>query len=213
MAKIGGMPNVVFSLYGVLLEGPGPEDRQRIEAAAGVEDPEAFWRVYSQLRPEYEAGLISDKQWWQKVANRAGLVEFSIAEAVAADFGARLDANEDMVAYAEQLIDEGHQVGVLANLPVGLARLVRAKHTWLGDLAAVAMSCDIGVAKPDPRAYAVAVDALGATVKDTLYFDANPSWVAGAREVGLRSYLISGVPSVKQVLATEPRKAPRNKRG
>lgn len=205
------MPNVLFSLYGVLLDGTGPQDRARIEAAAGVEDKETFWRVYSQLRPTYDAGLISDQQWWRQVANKAGLLDFSIAEAVAADFGARLDANEDMVAYAIQLIDEGHQVGVLANLPDGLARLVRAKHTWLNDLAAVVMSCDVGVAKPDPRSYAVAVDALGATVKDTLYFDANPSWVAGAREVGLRSYLADDVDAVKRVLATEPRKAPKRR--
>ena len=59
------------------------------------------------------------------------------------------------------------------------------------------LSCDIGVAKPDPEAYHVAVDALGAQAKDTHFFDDRLDFVEGAQRVGLHAQLFTGIDSVR----------------
>lgn len=84
-----------------------------------------------------------------------------------------------MVALVKGLIGEGYSVGILSNIPTTLAGQVRKKQPWLEDCAAVTFSCDIGVAKPHPEAYRVAVDALSAQPKDTHFLmTASTTWRA-----------------------------------
>ena len=62
------------------------------------------------------------------------------------------------------------------------------------------MSCDIGLIKPDPRAYAVALDAMGVSAKDTVYVDADPVNVAAAAELGMQAVHFTGIESVREAL-------------
>nr|WP_255567741.1 HAD-IA family hydrolase [Corynebacterium sp. TAE3-ERU16] len=103
-----------------------------------------------------------------------------------------MDEDADAVAYVGELIDSGHRVGLLSNIPTFLAERVRARHTWLERFDAVTMSCDIGVAKPDPGAYRAACAALGAEPGEVLFFDDNPVNVAAAREFGMRAVEVTG---------------------
>lgn len=193
---------LLFDLYGVLMRPPSPADQRLLEDALGVQDLARFWGTYEELRPPYEAGLVSDERWWTTLARRCGLGEIDTSQAVAADIAGCLEADLEMVAFVQSLIDAGHPVGVLSNIPTGLAAIVRREHPWLEDFAAVTLSCDIGVTKPEAQAYLVAVDALGGTLKDTIFFDDRDDFVRGAWEVGLRAERFDGIDSVRAALAT-----------
>ena len=78
------------------------------------------------------------------------------------------------------------KVGVLSNtLPslreslahYGLARYVDGFFA----------SCALGVAKPDPRAFLLALEGLGLAPEETLYLDDDPENVEAARRLGLRA--------------------------
>lgn len=201
--RVVDMSAYLFDFYGVLLRPLSAEYRQRLEETVGVRDDAArarFWRAYEDLRPPYDVGLVSDARWWQRVAVEAELGKFDVARAVTTDFAGCLDCDEEMVQLALSLVEEGHTVGVLSNLPTGLAMLVRAKHLWLEELAAVTLSCDIGVAKPEREAYAVAVDALGCAAREVLFIDDRPDFIAGARAAGLRTHLFRGRAGLEAVL-------------
>lgn len=195
-----GTTKYLFDFYGVLLQGHNAQDRRNLEQIVGAKDPEKFWTVFDELRPVLDAGLVSEERWWEQVRVRVGLPHFDFAEAVAADFDTCLDINEDVVACALELVDGGATVGALSNIPLGLARRVREKHTWLEDFAAVTLSCDIGLAKPDPRAYEVAVDAMGGGAKNTLFIDDRTDNLAGARAVGLQTHLFESLDGLRAVL-------------
>ena len=77
---------------------------------------------------------------------------------------------------------------------------MRAQHPWLTECAAVTLSCDIGVAKPHPEAYRVAVDALAAQPKDTHFFDDSIDYIEGATYCGLHTHLFTGIDSAREVL-------------
>ena len=62
-------------------------------------------------------------------------------------------------------------------------------------------SCDIGVDKPDAAAYRVAVDAMGAKLTSTVYFDHREQWVEAAAELGMRAILFTDPDDVRKALA------------
>ena len=195
------MPKLLFDMYGVLMRPATPESHADLERLLAPPDPEAMWEAYGFYRPDYDAGIFSDSHYWNAVAARAGLGEVSVAEAVVRENSGLLEADADMVALVKGLIGEGYSVGILSNIPTTLAGQVRKKQPWLEDCAAVTFSCDIGVAKPHPEAYRVAVDALAAQPKDTHFFDDRIDYVEGANYCGLNAHLFRGIDSVREVLS------------
>lgn len=193
------MTALLFDLFGVLLRERTDAGRRRVEYAVGGDA--AIWPVYDDLRPAYDSGNVSDERFWRQLQVRAGLDPFDISEAVVADWESRSAEDPEMVSLVLSLLDDGVCCGLLSNLPAGLAKQARERHPWLSRLDAVTMSCDIGVAKPDPRAFAVALDAMGTTVKDTVFVDADPANVRAAEEFGMRSVLFTGPESVREALA------------
>lgn len=192
------MKAVLFDLFGVLLKERDDAGRRRVELAVGGDA--AIWPIYEDLRPAYDSGDVGDERFWRQLQVRAGLEPFDITEAVAADWESTMQEDEEMVSFALSLIDDRVCTGILSNLPAGLAKRARAEHEWLERVDAVTMSCDIGLIKPDPRAYAVALDAMGASAKDTVYVDADPVNVAAAAELGMQAVHFTGIESVREAL-------------
>lgn len=192
------MKAVLFDLFGVLLKERDDAGRRRVELAVGGDA--AIWPIYEDLRPAYDSGDVGDERFWRQLQVRAGLDPFDITEAVAADWESTMQADEEMVSFALSLIDDSVCTGILSNLPAGLAKRARAEHEWLERVDAVTMSCDIGLIKPDPRAYAVALDAMGVSAKDTVYVDADPVNVAAAAELGMQAVHFTGIETVREVL-------------
>lgn len=192
------MTAVLFDLFGVLLKPRTDSGRRRVELAVGGDA--RIWPIYEELRPAYDSGDVSDERFWRQMRVRAGLDSFDISEAVAADWESSMEEDSEVVSLVTQFIDDRWCCGVLSNLPAGLAKRVRAEYAWLDRVDAVTMSCDIGVAKPDPRAFAVAVDAMGVHAKDTIFFDAEQANIAAAEEAGLQAVLFTGPDSIRKAL-------------
>lgn len=196
------MDALLFGLSGLVLEPRTAAGRAQVESAAGVmDDPVAFWRGYDDLRPSYEVGDVSDARWWRQLAIRARLDDPDIQEAVAADVETLSRPRREMVDVILDLVDSGFTCGAIDNVPPVLAMHLRRSHPWLDDLAAVTFSCDIGVAKPDPEALRVAIDAMGVKTASTLYVDYRQDWVDAAGQLGMSALVATDPASIKQALA------------
>ena len=191
------MATLLFDLYGVLMRSATLAGHAELEEYVRPVNPDHFWSTYEEFRPAYDAGHLSDSQYWGRIRALTDLAPFDVSQAVELDTEHLLEADEEMVNLVLRFIGEGHSVGILSNVPAALGAKVRASQPWLEECAAVTLSCDIGVAKPDPEAYHVAVDALGAQAKDTYFFDDRPDFVAGAQRVGLNAHLFTGPDSVR----------------
>lgn len=77
--------------------------------------------------------------------------------------------------------------GLIANVTAEEAQRLRADEELMAAFDVVVLSSDIGVAMPDHRAFAVAVEALGARPGATLFVDTHPEHCAAAAEMGLRN--------------------------
>ncbi len=64
------------------------------------------------------------------------------------------------------------------------------------------LSHEIGLRKPDPRAFQYAIDDLGVSVEKILFLDDRPEHVAAATALGLDAHQAFGVEGVREVLAS-----------
>ncbi|MEJ5927900.1 HAD family phosphatase [Corynebacterium sp. H128] len=189
--------NLLFDLYGVLLKTQSPSALKALEDATGS-GPE-LWPVYWDLRPDFDAGRVTAEEYWEQVKQRLQLEAFDVQQAIEADYAGWLEPDPEMVDLVTSL-GEQHRVGLLSNIPEGLAERVKERHTWLRDFHSVAMSCDIKVEKPDPEAYRKALELLGTKPEETHFFDDNEANVAAAEEFGLIAHHFTGVETLKAVL-------------
>lgn len=89
-------------------------------------------------------------------------------------------------ALLQDLKARGFKVGVLSNTLPSLRESL-AHHGLDGYVDGFFASCSLGVAKPDPRAFQMALEALDLAPEDTLYLDDDPENVEVARRLGLRA--------------------------
>jgi putative hydrolase of the HAD superfamily len=138
-------------------------------------------------------GRLAERAYWARRAERAAPLLGTGAD-TASLMHVLFSAPPDDVLRPETvaLMDDARAAG----LPVGI--LTNDLHDfhgpeWMDDLgvfAAVDALVDgslTGVLKPDPRAYALAIDALGAAAESIVFVDDQPGNVAGGTSAGLRA--------------------------
>ena len=98
----------------------------------------------------------------------------------------RLDAYDDVAPALTKLRERGIRTGILSNgEPTMLADA--ARHAGLTDLLDDILSAEeVGVFKPDPRVYQLAVDRLGVAANHIAFMTANAWDAHGAAAFGLQ---------------------------
>lgn len=189
----------LFDLYGVVMKVQGPEQFERVARAIGEPGKTELLReVYKELRSDLNAGRVSELDYWQQVQARVGLLDFDFGEAMAADYAGVTEIDGEVQAFITELKKQGHTVGILANIPLGVARKLREVHgPWLDSLDAVLLSCDIDAAKPDPRAFQLAIAALGVPAGQITFIDDRRINVAAAREAGMTAVQYNNLDALK----------------
>jgi HAD superfamily hydrolase (TIGR01549 family) len=98
----------------------------------------------------------------------------------------------DGAADAVRAASQRFKLGLLTNGPADIQRLKIEQSGLAEYFDAVVISGEAGVGKPNPEAFSRIVDALGATVEETVMV--GDSWqrdVQGARRTGIRPIWIS----------------------
>jgi len=109
-------------------------------------------------------------------------------------FGAALhDIPAETVTVLQQLKQRGKQLGLISNADVmEVAEWDRSPIACMFD--ATLLSCHVGMAKPDPKIYETCLRQLGVSSVEAVYVgDGGSSELAGARDVGMTTVMITGV--------------------
>lgn len=137
-----------------------------------------------------QLGYITSEEFWTGIGRRLGLQQpAEIAELRRAFWsGDRLD--EELVTILRHLHRLGYRVGLLSNGPTDLA-------AYIGQLTgeafdALVVSGRIGVMKPAPLAYQLALQQLGTRAEETVFVDDMPSNIAAASRLGLHAIHFRG---------------------
>jgi HAD superfamily hydrolase (TIGR01509 family) len=104
----------------------------------------------------------------------------------------------DVVPFLESARADGIRVALVSNCAANTRAMLAAKG--LLDLAdAAILSCEVGVAKPAPEIYQIALTELGVLAAEAIFLDDQPRFCEGAAAVGIRAIQV-----VRPGIASKP---------
>ena len=110
-------------------------------------------------------------------------------------------AIEGTVALLRELKDRGHRVCALSNWSADTFPIAQARFPFLGWFERIIISGAVGLAKPDPALFRLALDELGLAPARTLFIDDMPANVAAARALGMEAVRFEGPQPLRAELA------------
>jgi HAD superfamily hydrolase (TIGR01509 family) len=179
---------VIFDIGGVLEFTPATGWAERWEARLGL-PPGEIDRRCTELWVAGSVGEVTEAQVRAQVAANLNLDPRHLEAFMADLWHEYLGApNEDLIAYVRAL-GSRCRLGILSNSFVG----ARERERDIVDLVDDAVySHEIGINKPDPRAFAIVCDRLRSRPEDCLFVDDHPPNIAAAEAFGMQAFLFTG---------------------
>ncbi len=180
----------VFDAYGTLFDVHSAAARLRGRLGEQADSVSSLWRD-KQLQYTWLRSLMErHADFWQVTGDALdyALEAHGIADdALRADLMAAyraLDAYPEVPEVLEQIMTAGLKTAILSNgAPAMLASAVESSGLGAG-LDAVLSVEELGIYKPSPRVYQLAVDRLGVPPERISFQSSNPWDAAGAKSFG-----------------------------
>ncbi|MBN2146401.1 MAG: HAD family phosphatase [Anaerolineales bacterium] len=137
----------------------------------------------SQTAVRAMVGEISIDQHWEAVRHSLG-VQPAEWPAFIRQFWAADWINEPLIAYVRTLRPQ-YKIGLLSNAWNDLRHELEARFAIADLFDAMIISAEVGLAKPDPRIYRLAVERLGVQPGEAIFIDDRLENVLAARQEGL----------------------------
>jgi 2-haloacid dehalogenase len=188
---LGGLKAVAFDAYGTLFDVHAPMARLAGEIGPNAALVSELWRQ-KQLQYTWLRSLMRDyADFWQVTCDALdyALAAHGIENAELRDkllaLYRDLDACDDAASTLTTLRERGVATAILSNGSPDMLQQAVA-HAELSDRLDHVLSVDsVGIYKPDPRTYQLAVDAFALPPGEIGFVSANGWDVAGAAHFGL----------------------------
>jgi 2-haloacid dehalogenase len=203
MARIEGVKACVFDAYGTLFDVHSAVERLRDQVGPQATDISNTWRV-KQLEYTWLRALMGRHiDFWQITSDaldyalEAHGADGDVLRQPLLDAYLTLDAYPEVPDVLRRLKERGLQTAILSN---GEPKMLAsgADSAGIDGLLDMILSVeDVGIYKPSPKVYQLAVDRLGVAA-DEIAFQSSNSWdVHGAAEFGFRAVWINrrGMPT------------------
>jgi putative hydrolase of the HAD superfamily len=176
---------VIFDIGGVLLRTDDTSGRDAWEQRLGLATGELERLVFgSAISQQAALGLVSEDAVWAHMATTFGL-NAAQQQALEHDFWSGEQLDTTLVQYLRALRPR-YRTAFLSNAWSG-AREVHTHRYKIADAVDVmVLSCEVGLAKPDPRIYRLTAERLGVPPEAAVFVDDIERNVIAAREVGMR---------------------------
>jgi epoxide hydrolase-like predicted phosphatase len=175
---------VVFDIGGVLEVTPPTGWQQRWSARLGLSD-ERFRSLLADAGRAGSLGHIDLEQYTAIVRERLGLDAAQTVALMDDIWHEYLGTpNTELIRYFTELRGRV-RTGILSNSFVGAREREQERYGFEDRCDAIAYSHEIGVMKPDPRAYTTVCDLLGVEPHEAVLLDDLERCVAGAEAVGM----------------------------
>jgi glucose-1-phosphatase len=175
---------VIFDMGGVLLRTEDKGPRERLAARLGL----TYKALYRQIFDNESAllatvGKVSSQDHWKAVQTALSLQDDELLR-LKDEFweGDRLD--QELLEYIRSLRPR-FKTGLLSNAWDELRQLLETRYKILDYFDDVIISAEIGVAKPDPRIYDLAVRRLEVVPEKAVFVDDFIENIESARQSGL----------------------------
>lgn len=185
---------VLIDLYDTLVWTDWPVLRERIEERAALSG-RALLDGFERTRVARSIGTYGSLEGdLAEVLKEAGLerddaLVRELAETITTFLQNGVHLWEDSLPTLRQLRSRDVRTAVVSNCDHGTGPVIERLGLY-AETDAVVLSFEAGVAKPDPRIYRKALEALAAAPEEAVFVDDQPAYCEGAESAGIRPYLI-----------------------
>jgi putative hydrolase of the HAD superfamily len=189
MAHIDAYDGIIFDYGGVLAHHQTPEDQARLAAVAGIPLPEFGEFYWSQLRLDYDKGVLSGTEYWLAIASCARVTLTPEQIEILTEFDSLSWMNYDhaMWDWIETLRAAGKRLAILSNMPRDLGEVLRTRTRRFQDFDHVTLSYEVGSVKPEPLIYHDCLTGIATPGNRTLFLDDRIVNVHAAEELGIHA--------------------------
>jgi FMN phosphatase YigB (HAD superfamily) len=175
---------VIFDVGGVLLRTHDQSGRRKWETRMGLKPGELAHLVFdSELGYQAQVGQVSIEEVWAWVGTHLDLSPGELAT-LKRDFWAGDRLDQELCDYIRGLRPR-YLTGMLSNNWAPDGRVMAQKLGIADCFDVFVTSAEIGVMKPDPRIYQIALDRLGLTPPEAIFVDDFVENVEAARRLGI----------------------------
>lgn len=192
---------VVFDFGGVLTGAPNREMVIHFIRESFDLSQEEFEKINLEKRQAVTLGVQTDEEFWLAYAQGKGI-------ALPEDWGRALKnvmikalgINPRMYSLVEQLRRQKMPVALLSNVDQRFAKLIR-EFGFYEPFDLCLLSCEIGVEKPDPKAYKILLAHLDLPAEGVIFIDDRSENVEAAKKVGLDAIFFQSEGQLRRELA------------
>ena len=186
--------------YGGVLSPPQPANWYKVVGRRLSVAADLFHAAYWPHRPAYDAGLPAEEYWIRVLATLSRSAQAAEVERlIESDVASWTRYREEVWDVARSFRRLGGRTAFLSNgVPEAMAR-IRAERQLESCFDAVIVSCEVGVAKPDPRIYQMCLSRLGVAADRTLFVDDRLKNLQGAAKLGMRTLHFDSGDAIKQL--------------
>jgi epoxide hydrolase-like predicted phosphatase len=145
-----------------------------------------FFQGYGGDWGRFDRGDIEVEALTRAIAVRLGLTTDQVAAVIAAVPG-ELSPIPESVALLRRLHAAGHRLFYLSNMPAQFADHLERSHDFMSCFDAGVFSARVGLVKPEPAIFELALHRFGLAAGEAIFLDDHPANVAAARAIGLRA--------------------------
>lgn len=191
----------IFDLGKVLLDFDFRIALARIRNHTNCKDQEIFqFFRNSRIAEGWDKGTISEKEFYASARSglnlKIGMEEFKEI------WNEIFSEKKEVIDFALSL-KKFFKIAVLSNTNPWHLNYIRAQYNWMQELGSLIASCEVGLLKPDPEIFKIALKILGVSPEETFYTDDLSENVKAAKRVGIEAYVFKGLEGLRQELKSQ----------
>jgi epoxide hydrolase-like predicted phosphatase len=190
---------IVFDFGGVLTGEPNREAIVHFIRNSFHFSQEQFEAVNLEKRLALKQGK-TDEEFWVAYAKENGIhLPSSWVESFKSVMKDSIGVNSEMYALVEELRAQHMPVALLSNIDGRLSKLIRDFGLY-DPFDPCLLSCEIGIEKPDPKAYEFLLTRLNLPAAEVVFIDDKLENIEGAKGVGLDAILFESPGQIREEL-------------
>ena len=177
---------VFFDFGSVLVRNEDNSQREAWEKRLGLSPGELATIVFrSETAARATVGEVTTAEMWQQIGERLRL-DVEQCQQLRTDFFRGNHLNTGLVKFARELRPR-YRLAILSNAWSDARRIFSQIYGLDAIFETMIISAEVGLAKPDPRIYHLAVERLGVSPEEAVFLDDQLKNVVAARTVGLHA--------------------------
>lgn len=177
---------VIWDLGGVLLRAENPAPRQALAKRLGMTRAELETLVFAgPSGNRAQLGEITIDEHWENLRQELGFSPQEVQD-FKDEFWKSDRVDTTLVNYIRSL-RSSYKTGLLSNAFSNLREVITGTWRFEDAFDVMIISAEVGLVKPDPRIYALALDRLDVAPSEAIFVDDFLHNVEGARAAGLHA--------------------------